>query len=117
MQRQLVYNIILYYDLRVCVCVYCVCIVYMCVCLWVGGEGQYNIKGYMQIQFGGTTTHCCINVLTVLRALLGARVSGETSVWLHMGQVKSFSNRCSRIPEQIGRSESCDPGVSHVTQK
>ena len=38
------------------------------------------------------------NVLTVLRALLGARVSGETSVSLQAGQMKSFSRRCSRIP-------------------
>ena len=82
---------------------------YVCGCV---GKGSTILKGIRR-----TTTHGYVNVLTVLRALLGARVSGETSVWLHMGQVKSFSNRCSRIPEQIGRSESCDPGVSHVTQK
>ncbi len=37
----------------------------------------------------------CVCVLTVLSALLGASLSGDTSVALHAGQVKSFSQRCS----------------------
>ena len=40
--------------------------------------------------------------LTVLRALFGASVSGETSVCLQAGHTNSFSRRCSRMPVRDG---------------
>lgn len=56
-------------------------------------------------------------LLTVRRALLAIKVSGDTSVSEHFGHVKSFSNKYSLIPDKLRVHTHTSQSVIYIHHK